>query len=164
MLVQGIRPVLPLIRNTPYGKRIQNKLQREHADNFGGAFQGLQAVMNIGINNQAIGLGPGHLNPATRIPSNNPMADIYASQPGLYGIQGQGSYGPGPIAQMHGLGTRSIDEYVLQSHSAHNMRLAPPHTHAGGYSGISGYANVSPFGNVGLAGLNDPYQNYGYGM
>ncbi|KAF8125835.1 armadillo-type protein, partial [Boletus edulis] len=28
LLVEGIRPVLPLIRNTPYGKRIQNKLPR----------------------------------------------------------------------------------------------------------------------------------------
>lgn len=164
-LVEGIRPVLPLIRNTPYGKRIQNKLQREHLDNFGGAFQGPQAVMNMGINNQAISLGPGHLNPAARMHSNNHMADMYASQPGLYGMQGQGSYGPGHVAQMHSLSTRSIDEYVLQSHSAHNTRLTPPHSHAGGYSGVSGYANMSQFGNGGLAGsLNDPYQNYGYGM
>jgi len=38
LLVDGIRPFLPLIRNTPYGKRIQNKLQREqqHLDHFGG--------------------------------------------------------------------------------------------------------------------------------
>ncbi|KZV95605.1 ARM repeat-containing protein, partial [Exidia glandulosa HHB12029] len=28
-LVDGIRPILPMIRNTPYGKRIQSKLQRE---------------------------------------------------------------------------------------------------------------------------------------
>ncbi|KAL4069308.1 ARM repeat-containing protein [Scleroderma citrinum] len=165
LLVEGIRPVLPLIRNTPYGKRIQNKLQREHVDNFSSSFQGPQAVVNMGLNNQAIGLGPGHLNPTARIHSNNPMADIYASQPGLYGMQGQGSYGPGHLPQMHSLGARSIDEYVLQSHSSHNTRLTPPHSHAGGYSGVSGYANVSPFGNVGLAGsLNDPYQNYGYGM
>ena len=40
MLVEGIRPVLPLIRNTPYGKRIQNKLQRENLDGpgFGGSY------------------------------------------------------------------------------------------------------------------------------
>ncbi|KAI6153219.1 ARM repeat-containing protein [Pisolithus tinctorius] len=167
LLVEGIRPVLPLIRNTPYGKRIQNKLQREHVDNFNGGYQGPQAMVNMNLGNQAVGLGHGHLGPATRhIPQNMPMADLYGSQPGLYGMQGQGSYGHGPLApQMHGLGARSIDEYVLQSHSPHNTRLTPPHTHGGGYSGVSGYANVSAFGNVGLAGsLNDPYQSYGYGM
>lgn len=36
LLVEGIRPVLPLICNTPYGKRIQNKLQREQMDKFEG--------------------------------------------------------------------------------------------------------------------------------
>ncbi|KAI6045160.1 hypothetical protein EDC04DRAFT_2599069 [Pisolithus marmoratus] len=36
LAAEGIRPVLPLIRNTPYGKRIQNKLQRERADNCSG--------------------------------------------------------------------------------------------------------------------------------
>ncbi|KAG9037263.1 hypothetical protein FRB95_006206 [Tulasnella sp. JGI-2019a] len=38
-LVDGIRPILPLIRNTPYGKRIQSKLQREQmeaAHQYGG--------------------------------------------------------------------------------------------------------------------------------
>jgi hypothetical protein len=35
LLVERIRPVRPLIRNTPYGKRIQNKLQREQMDHFG---------------------------------------------------------------------------------------------------------------------------------
>lgn len=168
LLVEGIRPVLPLIRNTPYGKRIQNKLQREHVDNYGGGYQGPQAMANIHLGNQAVGLGPTPLGPTARHPQNMnmPMTDLYGSQPSLYGIQGQGAYGHGPVApQMHGLGARSIDEYVLQSHSPHNTRLTPPHSHGGGYSGVSGYANVSPFGNVGLAGSsNDPYQTYGYGM
>ena len=45
LLVDGIRPVLPLIRNTPYGKRIQNKLQREqqNLDHFDG-FHGQQTL------------------------------------------------------------------------------------------------------------------------
>ncbi|KAA1116357.1 hypothetical protein PGT21_010560 [Puccinia graminis f. sp. tritici] len=40
-LVDNIRPILPLIRNTPYGKRIQSKIQRENLDPLrtGGAFQ-----------------------------------------------------------------------------------------------------------------------------
>ena len=31
-LVECIRPILPMIRNTPYGKRIQSKLQRDNLD------------------------------------------------------------------------------------------------------------------------------------
>lgn len=38
-LVEGIRPILPLIRNTPYGKRIQSKLQRDQLDaSYGGHY------------------------------------------------------------------------------------------------------------------------------
>ncbi|KAH9440172.1 hypothetical protein Pst134EB_030800 [Puccinia striiformis f. sp. tritici] len=44
-LVDNIRPILPLIRNTPYGKRIQSKIQRENLDPLrtGGAFQPLMS-------------------------------------------------------------------------------------------------------------------------
>ncbi|KAF8557392.1 ARM repeat-containing protein [Imleria badia] len=168
LLVEGIRPVLPLIRNTPYGKRIQNKLQREQVDNYnGGGYHGHQ-MMNMNLNSQALGLA--HPPAAGRhlpqsVHPNGPIADIYASQANLYGMQGQGSYGPSHLApQLHALQARAIDGYVLQNNSPHNPSLTPPHTHAGGYSGVSAYANVS-FGNVGLAGsLSDAYQSYGYGM
>ncbi|KAF9234965.1 ARM repeat-containing protein [Melanogaster broomeanus] len=159
LLVEGIRPVLPLIRNTPYGKRIQNKLQREQMDGFGGGgYHGHQAMINMNVTNQPLGLG--HHSAAGRhltqnIHASSPMADIYGSQAGLYGMQGQGSYGHSHIApQLHGLQPRSIDGYVLQNNSPHNPS----------YSGVSAYANVG-FNNVGLTGsLNDPYQGYGYGM
>ncbi|KAG8880271.1 hypothetical protein FRB98_005227 [Tulasnella sp. 332] len=58
-LVDGIRPILPLIRNTPYGKRIQSKLQREQmeaAHQYGG-MQGYRHppnhpnLMNMGLGN-----------------------------------------------------------------------------------------------------------------
>lgn len=167
LLVEGIRPVLPLIRNTPYGKRIQNKLQREQADNYNGGYHGHQMI-NMNLNNQALGLAHSpvvgrHL--PQSIHPNGPIAEIYGSQASLYGIQGQASYGHSHLApQLHGLQARSIDGYVLQNSSPHNASLTPPHTHAAGYSGVSAYANVS-FGNVGLAGsLSDPYQSYGYGM
>ncbi|KAG8220166.1 ARM repeat-containing protein [Butyriboletus roseoflavus] len=165
LLVEGIRPVLPLIRNTPYGKRIQNKLQREQVDNYNSGYHGHQMI-NM---NQALGLA--HPPTAGRhlpqsVHPNGPIAEIYGSQASLYGMQGQGSYGHSHLAppQLHGLQARSIDGYVLQNNSPHNASLTPPHTHAAGYSGVSAYANVS-FGNVGLAGsLSDPYQSYGYGM
>lgn len=103
---------------------------------------------------------------AQGIPPNPAViaADIYAAQANLYGMQGQGTYAPSHLAPLHGVQARSIDGYVLQNNSPHNASLTPPHTHAGGYSGASAYANVN-FGNVGLAGsLSDPYQSYGYGM
>lgn len=35
-LIDAIRPILPMIRNTPYGKRIQSKIQRDTNDHHGG--------------------------------------------------------------------------------------------------------------------------------
>ncbi|KDQ32435.1 hypothetical protein PLEOSDRAFT_1100920 [Pleurotus ostreatus PC15] len=51
LLVEGIRPLLPLIRNTPYGKRIQNKLQREQKDQLHGFNQQAltMALATLGI-------------------------------------------------------------------------------------------------------------------
>ncbi|KAG2112782.1 hypothetical protein DEU56DRAFT_762025 [Suillus clintonianus] len=113
--------------------------------------------------------GHGHHNAGARyIPQGmhpTSVADVYA-QGGLYGIQAQGSYGHSRLGpQMHGVQARSIDGYVLQGTSPHSTSLTPPHTQATGYTGVAGYANVSPFGTVGVAGsLNDPYQSYAYGM
>lgn len=39
-LVECIRPILPVIRNTPYGKRIQSKLQRDNLEFGGGPHHG----------------------------------------------------------------------------------------------------------------------------
>ncbi|MBW0525349.1 hypothetical protein O181_065064 [Austropuccinia psidii MF-1] len=39
-LVDNIRPILPMIRNTPYGKRIQSKIQRENLDSIRGGADG----------------------------------------------------------------------------------------------------------------------------
>ncbi|BGP18489.1 hypothetical protein JCM10213_001195 [Rhodosporidiobolus nylandii] len=43
-LIETIRPILPMIRNTPYGKRIQSKIQRETSDHMrhGGGYHGHQ--------------------------------------------------------------------------------------------------------------------------
>jgi hypothetical protein len=55
LLVECIRPILPMIRNTPYGKRIQSKLQREHMEHhhpYGGG-NGGGGNGNGGYNQQA---------------------------------------------------------------------------------------------------------------
>ncbi|KAG2136987.1 hypothetical protein DEU56DRAFT_352853 [Suillus clintonianus] len=64
--------------------------------------------------------------------------------------------------QMHGLQACLIDGYVLQGTSPHSASLTPPHTNTTGYTDIAGYANVSPFGTVGVAATLN--QSYGYGM
>ncbi|EIW86350.1 ARM repeat-containing protein [Coniophora puteana RWD-64-598 SS2] len=161
LLVEGIRPVLPLIRNTPYGKRIQNKLQREQMDNFGGGYHGSIGVGNLHNSGR-------HL-PQSLHPSNPPMADIYGGQSGLYGLQGQGSFAPSHLGpQLHGLQPSSIDPYVMQGGSPHQAGMTPSLSHGNGFAGgVSAYANASPFANAGAAGsLIDPYQrsSYGYGM
>ncbi|KAF5377307.1 hypothetical protein D9615_006384 [Tricholomella constricta] len=175
LLVEGIRPILPLIRNTPYGKRIQNKLQREQMDHYGGYHNqpGMQSgIANLGLGNQGMGAphnGGRHL--PTSLHQPNPLADVYGPQNGLYSMpQAQASFSQAHLAgtQLHGLQPQSIDGYVLQGNSSHNQGgLSSSHSHGGGFSGGS-FASVSPFAGAGLSGsLNDPYQqrsNFGYGM
>jgi hypothetical protein len=175
LLVEGIRPVLPLIRNTPYGKRIQNKLQRDQMDHFGGgSYHSQQVLAGMALGNQSIGLG--HHGPgrpmATGIHPGNPLDQVYAPQYTLQAaasLQGQASFGQGHLnAQLHGLQAQSIEGYVLQGTSTHNQPLSHSVSQGGVFSGVSTFANVSPFGGVRLSGspLNDPYQrsSFGYGM
>ncbi|RXW18444.1 hypothetical protein EST38_g7413 [Candolleomyces aberdarensis] len=142
LLVEGIRPVLPLIRNTPYGKRIQNKLQR---------------IAN------AQGGGGRHLNQNL---SNNNLNEMYNAPAGLYSMpQAQPGFGQSPLApQLHGLQGQSIDSYILQNSAGHNPLLGP--THPNPFAGAT-FPNISPFAGVNLGGaMNDPYQRSGfaYGM
>jgi hypothetical protein len=64
--VDGIRPILPLIRNTPYGKRIQSKLQREQVESANGHFGSFQPpnlglLGNHGYNHHSIGRSSGSM-------------------------------------------------------------------------------------------------------
>ena len=139
LLVEGIRPVLPLIRNTPYGKRIQNKLQREQMENFNG-FPNQQALVNMALGNQTMGTPHGGNRHLPQGISANPLADVYATSNGLYPMQGQGNYGLGN--QMHSL--QPIDGYVLQGDSSHNQGLPQPHSHANSFNGGS-FTTIPPF-------------------
>lgn len=165
LLVEGIRPVLPLIRNTPYGKRIQNKLQREQMDHFGGAagYHNPPPMVNLALGSQ--GMGTPHMGGGRHMPQHqhqaNHLADVYGGQNGMYP---QASYNQVHLAsQLHAL-PQSIDGYILQGNSGHNQGISPSHSHGGGFNGAS-FANVSSFGGAGLPG--DPYQRStfgGYGM
>jgi hypothetical protein len=99
----------------------------------------------------------------------NPLVDVY--QNGMYpiqgapGLQGQAAFGDAHLAA-HSLQPQSIDGYVLQGNPGH-QGLSASHAHGGGFSAVSTYANVNPFGGAGMTGaLNDPYQRstFGYGM
>ena len=194
VLVEGIRPILPLIRNTPYGKRIQSKLQREqHVDTMslggagaggpysaGGHFGQQQAMMNLALANQGLGVGLGQSHPGMAaaaaqrgllgsIHPSGQLSDVYGGRSGPYGLsqngaslhgQAGGATGLHMQQQLHGLQPQMMDSYVLPagaSANGHNLGGA------GGFgNGISSYG-----GAVSLtSGLNDPYQrsSYGYGM
>jgi hypothetical protein len=152
--VDGIRPVLPLIRNTPYGKRIQNKLQREQQqqmDHFGGYHS--QPALAVNIANHGAGR---HL-------SGDPLAGVYSTQNGLY-TPGLPSQSQATLSQtslrspIHGLQPHALDGYVLQSNAGHG----PPQGPFSAFGGVG-----SSFPGVGVAnGLADPYQrtSFGYTM
>lgn len=156
LLVEGIRPVLPLIRNTPYGKRIQNKLQREQVDGFGSpSFHGAQAVSNGGLRGQ-------NMSQLHHQAMRQNHFDGYAAQAGLYTnqnvLQNQGLLNH--ATALHTMQGHSIDPYVLQNHSSPSPGMTPPHTHAG-------FSGVSNFGGIGSYPLSDPYQQhttFGYSM
>ncbi|KAG6918676.1 hypothetical protein DXG01_012494 [Tephrocybe rancida] len=166
-LVDGIRPILPLIRNTPYGKRIQNKLQREQLDPYGG-YHAQPTLNGLGLGNQGMGAPHGHHGGGGRHAGHqsNPLGDVYGGQNGLYPMQQSPASFNQHLggSQLHGLQPQSIDGYVLQGNSSHNQNgLSSSHSHGGGFSGSS---FATPFAGNGIsASLADPYQrNYGYGM
>ncbi|KAL6300297.1 ARM repeat-containing protein [Sparassis latifolia] len=162
LLVEGIRPVLPLIRNTPYGKRIQNKLQREHMDGYSAGFHHNQQIVTMAIGNQGMGMGPTHgssRHMSHQLHQAAALADAYTNPNGMYG--GQNSLTQN---QLHGASIlqHPIDGYVMQGSSNHSPGLTPPHSHAGSFSGVSAYAGVNSFPAI---GITDPYQrSFAYGM
>jgi hypothetical protein len=149
LLVEGIRPVLPLIRNTPYGKRIQNKLQREQMDHFNG-FANQQVLVNMALTHQGMAPPAATRHHGQNL-AGNPLPDVYGGPNALYSLQGQAGFAQ--TQQMHALQAQSIDGYVLQGTSTHNQGLQQ----AGSFPAFTGF---------GGAPLNNPYQRttFGYGM
>ncbi|EJD55254.1 ARM repeat-containing protein [Auricularia subglabra TFB-10046 SS5] len=120
LLVEGIRPILPMIRNTPYGKRIQSKLQREAMDTHGGHYGGYQGQLLSG----AAGYGANgshaqarHLSQAG-IHHSHQLSDLYGAQSSLYsnGLHQAALATPQVhTSQLHSLAHPSIDPYILQN-------------------------------------------------
>lgn len=181
LLVEGIRPILPLIRNTPYGKRIQSKLQREqmemagtnNVNHYGGHYTQQQAMMNLALANQGLGgqVQPGLAGRGPLHPSGQ-LNDVYAARTSLYGLSQNGNgaalHGQQPLhiqQPLHSLQAQSIDSYVLQGNGGHAHGLS---SGSNGFGSVSGFSNgipsVASYG--GSVGLADPYQrsSYGYTM
>ncbi|CAE6520594.1 unnamed protein product [Rhizoctonia solani] len=163
LLVEGIRPILPLIRNTPYGKRIQSKLQREQMENhqqYGGGHGGYNpthaALVNIAMNGNGMGMGGRHVSqPSVH---HSPLADAY-NRPNLYNI---------PQQMHHGIQQQPMDHYGTPHMMASNLHHSPMTTTAA-FPNVSGFSNPMPnnYGALGIsAGMSDPYQraNFPYGM
>ncbi|KAB5594289.1 hypothetical protein CTheo_2219 [Ceratobasidium theobromae] len=162
LLVEGIRPILPLIRNTPYGKRIQSKLQREQMENhhqYGGGHgysQGHAALVNLAMNGNGIGMGGRHVSQPSI--HHSPLADAY-SRPNLYNI---------PQQLHHGLQQQPMDHYGTPHMMPSNLHHSPM-TSTAAFPNVSGFSSPMPnnYGALGIsAGMSDPYQraNFPYGM
>lgn len=179
LLVEGIRPVLPLIRNTPYGKRIQNKLQREQMDHYsGGSSAGIggggyspQSV-SIGLGGPGMGMGMGvgmgmggrsaslgaHTHLAASNHSMHPtssLGDIYGSQGSMYGSS-LGGLGGGVGLQSHGhgyLGNGAQQQNAFGASGTHLGGLPQQQSMDGyvlqGQSGPGGFTSSGPFGGFG---------------
>jgi hypothetical protein len=138
-LVEGIRPVLPLIRNTPYGKRIQNKLQREHMDQYGGG--------NNGGYPQHMGMSPHGLGMNRHLPPQMHPAEAYGGQGNVYSMA-SGQLGGMHGRQMPNLG--AVDPYVLSGGPqglGHSQGFSP-YAGASSFGGNGGPINLASYGRT----------------
>ncbi|KAG8806518.1 hypothetical protein FRC17_004950 [Serendipita sp. 399] len=159
LLVEGIRPILPLIRNTPYGKRIQSKLQREQMDmnnmsHYNNNYhQAHAALVNLALNN---GLGP---QGNGRLVHNSPLVSDYQRSPAMYGIS------PGLVPGQQGSPLVShANQTPLYSSSSSQMGLdgygSPALTQQGStnYQGVNPYGGIPSVFNNTIGSSTDPYQ------
>ncbi|KAG8761205.1 hypothetical protein FRC14_006254 [Serendipita sp. 396] len=159
LLVEGIRPILPLIRNTPYGKRIQSKLQREQMDvnnitHFNNNYhQAHAALVNLALNNSLGPQGNG------RLVHGSPLVSDYQRSPAMYGIS------PGLVPGQQGSPLVShANQAPLYSSSSGQMGLDGYGSPALNQQGSTSYQGVTPYNGIPsvfnntLGSSTDPYQ------
>ena len=136
---------------TLYGKRIQNKLQREQLDNFSG-FSNQQALVNMALGNQAMGTPHGG---NRHLPQG--LADVYTASNGLYKAK--------ETLINRTLGVKCIlcsrSRLMAMSYRHNQGAQSQPHSHTNSFIAGS-FTNLPPF----AGSINDPYQRmvFGYGM
>lgn len=180
-LVECIRPILPMIRNTPYGKRIQSKLQRETFDGSGGPGAGPNGGGPGGVN---MGNVPFHIlqaaahqqqqqfQAAMAMAARHPMEygggnmngmNPYMGSPGPYGLQPQvppsGGGGGGGTSASGGPHYRQQPPHMNQQQQHHHHH--PPH-HQGGGGGSGNERGAGRHGRPShVSALPPPHQLYG---
>lgn len=169
--MEGIRPILPLIRNTPYGKRIQSKLQREQVDmisvghpypGYHNQPQGLMTMPNSGVVAHAHNIGGLTQNRQMQSLHTNQLADVYNNPNSLYGLGQNGSIHSQPAMHLqgqqlaHAMQPHTSNGYLLQGGRNPSNGLA---TNGSGFGTLSSFNPPSSFGNSGLSGgVNGMYQ------
>lgn len=136
-LVEAIRPILPSIRNTPYGKRIQSKLQREDASfNYGGAGAGGGGATGGGYggrggynNRNPGGYHPRHIG-RPQLQHINALTEVYGASGGAPFMGGSGygrgaAGGPGLHAPQAGAGP-AFHGREIHSHSGMSYHAPGP--------------------------------------
>ena len=152
-LVEGIRPILPLIRNTPYGKRIQSKLQRDQLEgSYGGPYGGAYTPHGRPY-------GQPSMRRASQIDSYVPTSNVY----GMPQPASQQMVQPNLIpAQVRHISHQTMDAYTAQQfgHPRSSVSslvgsqfngIAPPYSNT--LNGNNGYITAS---------MSDPYQRATY--
>jgi len=155
ILVEGIRPILPLIRNTPYGKRIQSKLQRDQLEgSYGGPYGGAYSPH-----------GRPYGQPPMRRSASHSHIDSYVPTSNVYGmpqVASQQMVQPNLIpAQVRHVSHQTMDAYTAQQfghpRSVSNLvgsqfnGIAPSYSNP--LNGSNGYITAS---------MSDPYQRAAY--
>ncbi|KAF9362309.1 hypothetical protein BGX34_006425 [Mortierella sp. NVP85] len=187
-LVECIRPLLPAIRNTPYGKRIQSKLHRDqlssvnqlahlNMNNMGGmgpgmgpgmggmnGMNGMNNIGNLGAMGNMTGMGMGNMNGMGGVPGNMAM-NMATMANNMNGI-GHMNVMPMPnMSNMNGVGGMSAamtNGNMNGMNGGNNMNAMNniPNNINGNMMGF-GFPGMNHFGNVGMIGMND-YNPYGY--
>ncbi|KAF9978557.1 hypothetical protein BGZ65_006949, partial [Modicella reniformis] len=161
-LVECIRPLLPAIRNTPYGKRIQSKL---HRDQLSPVNQLAHLNMNsMGGIGPGMGPGMGGMNGMTGMGNMGAMGNMNTM--GMGNMNGMGGM-PNSMTMnmangMNGLGHMNVMPMPNMSNmnNVNGMHHNIPNNLNGNMMGF-GFPGMNHFGNVGMIGMND-YNPYGY--
>lgn len=143
-----------MIRNTPYGKRIQSKIQRETSDHMrhgGGGFHHHQHFVPAGAGFYGVGPAMHHGPPPHALNAHYMGAPPPPHMAGMH---------PGPPPP-HAFGdyARAGSPYGLAPHHAHAAHLGaygapppPPHAHAHAHAqGMGGVPPMAAHGHVGPA-------------
>ncbi|KAF9916415.1 hypothetical protein BX616_003824 [Lobosporangium transversale] len=178
-LVECIRPLLPAIRNTPYGKRIQSKLHREqmsvnqiaHLGMNGmgvmGPMNGMNGLGGMGNMGNLNGMNMANMNGMNGMPNGMAMnmanmANMTNNMNGLGHMNVMPMPNMGSMSNVGGISGAMTNGNMNGMNSGNNMNGMNniPNNVNGNIMGF-GFSGMQ-FGNMGMIGMNDynPYNGY----